>query len=156
MQKAKPKHYSTFIIALFICLLYSDIAKKEEKSSSALRRSNLSQEHNVTVIQEEHLKFGEEKEHIIPKRESKAQKDIKYTAFCSSHTWGAALDNRDEDTYVKQLARPYFDYKDQHNLLIFFFFWKISYLESRSHARIYLLSANQHQLRRKRQLWYQD
>lgn len=109
MQKAKPKHYSAFIIALFICLLYSDIAKKEEKSSSALRRSNLSQEHNVTVIQEEHLKFGEEKEHIIPKRERKAQKDIKYTAFGSSHTWGAALDNRDEDTYVKQLARPYFD-----------------------------------------------
>ncbi|GFH56240.1 predicted protein [Chaetoceros tenuissimus] len=105
--------FQYIILALFVCILYSDISIREkeriiESSSSALRRGNLAQEYNITLIKELRLPFGKN-EKMIPHRQRKGLKDIKYVAFGSSHTWGAALENRDEETYIKQLARPFFE-----------------------------------------------
>lgn len=43
-------------------------------------------------------------EKIIPKRQRKPDDEIRYAAFGSSSTWGAALNNRDEEVYVWRLS----------------------------------------------------
>lgn len=48
------------------------------------------------------LKNG--KEIIVPKEDRKADSEIRYAAFGSSATWGAGLENRDQDCYVWQLS----------------------------------------------------
>ncbi|GFH56241.1 hypothetical protein CTEN210_12717 [Chaetoceros tenuissimus] len=110
--------FQYIILALFACILYSDVSIRQKQRdvqessslSAALRGGNLAQdEYNITLMHELHLPFGEKGEKIIPKRKRKTKRDIKYTAFGSSHTWGAALKNRDEETYIKQLAKPYFE-----------------------------------------------
>lgn len=113
----KQKYLTASLLVLLVCgLLYSDVREKRAiDSSSLLRRGNLALEHDVSLMQELHSPFGKE-EHIIPESDRKDLKDIKYVSFGSSHTWGATLKNRDEETYVKQLAKPYFENGVNHGI----------------------------------------
>jgi CheY-like chemotaxis protein len=114
---------SSVLTAAALVLLYTLYSSDSPTHSSSLRNANDApprtladeEEYDLTKRIEYHQPFLKA-EVILSGDERKAHKDIKYAAFGSSHTWGARLDHRETDTYVKQLAKPYYDNGINHGI----------------------------------------
>ena len=95
------------LLLTVICMFLTDLGEKQYARKAYVVTSD-PKEIRDGVIQDfkdpHHEFFGLEPEVVIPLSARKPDSEIRYAAFGSSSTWGAALADRDHNAYIWRLS----------------------------------------------------